>query len=353
MHEYQENGMCSDAQARRLEQLVVAGAGNDGVLGASSLFTLRRNVIRYGGFDRIVGELARVHRRGVVAGAAESMQIVGQTGSGKSTLLKWYCSQFPIYEVDGLPVLPVFYVETPEAPTVKSLASAVLLAMGDKFHSKGSAEEKTERIIHLCKQLKVELILMDEIQHFIDSGKKAELARLTDWLKRLINALQRPVILVGLPQSLLVTRANPQLRRRFSAPQQLEPLRYETKEQQLEFRGVLNAFGKNMPNGSIDLTAHAIAMRMYFGTAGLMDYIVKVLDDAVSRGGSGSNGAVVLADLAASFKRTVRGNAPDSLNPFMKGAKLRFLSRAGEPFEIWDPIERYGGDRQSTGSSAK
>lgn len=333
----------------RLEQLAALGGVNSSALACTGLFTLRGNIIHYSGFDRIVSELARVHRRGVVAGAAESMQILGQTGCGKSTLLKWYCKQFPPYEVEGEKVVPVLYVETPEAPTVKSLAAEVLRAMGDSFHNKGSADEKTERIIHLCRELKVELILLDEIQHFIDSGKKAELARLTDWLKRLINALERPVVLAGLPKSLLVTRSNPQLRRRFSAPLQLEPLGYETKAQQAEFRGVLQAFWKSMPAGSIDISQHETAQRMYYATAGLMDYIVKILDDAVSRGGSGSGGVVTIFDLAKSFRRAVWGGAPEGLNPFLSEATLRFLNRPGEPFEVWDPIERYRGGRAKTG----
>lgn len=307
------------------------------------LFTLRRKVVEYKGFTCVVREVARIHRRGNLAGVSESLQIVGQTGSGKTTLLRWYAGHFPKTEIDGQTVIPVLFVETPEAPSVKSLAEAVLIALGDPWAHKGTATEKTERILHLCKLCQVELIIIDEIQHFIDSDRRSELKRVTEWLKQLINRLARPVILAGLPRSILVTRSNPQLRRRFAAPFYLEPFGFETKEQQLEFRGLLKAFAKDLPPGSIDIATHAEAIRLFYASCGLIDYVVKLLDDAASRGGSGPDGAVLREDLAASFVRVVWYGAPERLNPFNEKAKLRLLRRPGEPFEIWDDIQRYLG----------
>jgi len=310
---------------------------------ARDTFTVRHQVVEYAGFSRAIAELARIHRRGLVAHVSESLQIVGQTGSGKTTLVRWYEQHFPRHQVDGTLIIPVLYVETPEAPSIKSLAEAVLTALGDPWAQKGTAAEKTERILYLCRACGVQLIVIDEIQHFIDGDRRSELMRLTDWLKRLINMLERPVVLCGLPRSMLVTRANPQLRRRFAAPYYLEPFRFDAKEQQLQFRGLLKALSAELPDGSIDLSAHAEACRMYFATCGLIDYVVKLIDDSVSRGGSGSSGAITREDLAASFARTIWMGAPDRLNPFNPKAKLRVLNRPGEPFEIWDDIHRYLG----------
>lgn len=315
------------------------------------LFTLRRTVVRYKGFNEVVREVARIHQRGNLAGVSESLQIVGQTGSGKTTLLRWYASHFPKTEIAGQTVIPVLVLDTPEAPSVKSLAEAVLIALGDPWAHKGTATEKTERILHLCKLCRVELIIIDEIQHFIDSDRRSELKRVTEWLKQLINRLARPVLLAGLPRSILVTRSNPQLRRRFAAPFYLEPFGFKTKEQQLEFRGLLKAFAQDLPPGSIDIATHDVAIRLFYASCGLIDYVVKLLDDAVSRGGSGPDGAVLREDLAAAFVRVIWRGAPEHLNPFNPKAKLRFLRRSCEPFEIWDDIQRYLGRSGSTGAA--
>jgi len=315
-----------------------------------SVFSLRSQVVEYDGFNAAVRELARVHRRGLFVGDLDSFQMVGQTGSGKTTLLKWYAAKFPRYEAAGRTIVPVLYVESPEMPTVKGLASEILRQMGDPFFYKGTGEEMTVRIFELCKKVGVELIILDEIQHLIEGGRRAELRRLTDWLKRLINEVKCPIVLAGLPMSILVTRSNPQLRRRFQTPYYFEPFSFKSRESQMEFRGVLKVFAEQMPPGSINVASHDLARRMLIATAGLMDYIVKILNDAVSRGGSGDGGAVTMADLALSFRRTVWGNTPDRLNPFMPSPKLRVLNKPGEPFEMLDPIVRYLGQSDVTKS---
>jgi hypothetical protein len=75
----------------------------------------------------------------------------------------------------------------------------------------------------------------------------------------------------------------------------------------------------------------------------LFDYIVKIIDDAVSRGGSGPQGHISINDFASAFKRTVWMDAPDDLNPFFGMKNFRHLTSPGEPFEILDDIDIFKG----------
>jgi len=308
-----------------------------------TLFTVRGKLVKYSRFILVVREIARVHRRGVLLKVSDSFQIVGQTGSGKSSLAKWYRDQFPAGAVDGRMHIPVLLVETPETPTVKSLAEAVLIALGDPWPHKGSTTEMTQRIKHFCKVCVVEIIIFDEIQHFNEGNRHAELLRVTDWFKSLINQVCIPVVLIGLPRSIPVTRSNPQLRRRFSTPYYLAPFGFETAKEQLEFRGLMKALATELPAGSVDVSSYEEAVRFFHATCGLIDYLVKLLDDAGSRGGSGPAGAVTREDFAVSFLRVIWGEAPPRLNPFGPKAKLRRLDKDGEPFEMLDDIARYLG----------
>lgn len=325
-------------RATRLDELAALGLPSTEQVvapqGDSWNFTLRHRVIQHARFSAAVREIARIHRRSLMARVAEGMLFVAQTGSGKSTLLNWYSSQFPRSVTDGVTRIPVLHVDTPEAPTVRALAEAFLQALGDPAYKKDTTQIKTDRIIKLCRACEVEIVFVDEFQHFFVGNRPAECLRVSDWLKILISKTRIPFVLTGLPSSAQVVRINPQLRRRFAAPHYMAPFTCGTKDERLEFRGVLKAFGKLLPEGSVDISDPDISMRVYFATHGLIDYIIKLLDDAVSRGGTAKGGAITLEDLATSFCNVIWRGAPEFLNPFSAKPKLRLLNRLGEPFDI-------------------
>lgn len=318
---------------------------SDSAVSASSkgltTFTLRNQIIEHPEFTLAVREIARRHQRGMEAGVAESILLVAQTGSGKTTLLEYYENRFPRTETNRGTRISVLRVDTPESPSVKTLAEAVLVAMCDPAASKGTASAKTNRIIHFFKECGVELLLIDEFQHFYDGQRASEAKRVSDWLKNLINKVGIPVILAGLPRSIAVVNANPQLRRRFGAPHYMKPFGFDNQADQLEFRGVLNGIQSRIPVPCTDLSEANMAQRFYFASHGLLDYVVKIIDDAVSRASIGSGEQLTQKSFEASFKRTIWLDAPDHLNPFSKGATLRLLNRTLEPFDMWDDITQY------------
>lgn len=306
-----------------------------------STFTLQNQIIEHPKFTLTIREIARLHERGKEAGVADSMLLVAQSGTGKSTALKYYEERFPRTETKRGTRIPVLRVGTPESPTVKTLAEAVLVAMADPAAARGTATAKTNRIIHFFKECGVELLFIDEFQHFYDGQRAAESKRVSDWLKNLINMVGIPVILAGLPRSIAVVNANPQLRRRFGAPHYMQPFGFDNQDERLEFRGVLNVIQARLPVPCTALADANMAQRFYFASHGLLDYVVKIIDDAVSRADPDSGEPLMQQDFEAAFKRTIWLDAPDDLNPFSKGATLRLLNRTLEPFDMWDDITQY------------
>ena len=111
-----------------IQQLLSLGMGTGPALPAAvALFTLRRDVLQHPRFNAAVREIARIHQRGRSAGVAEGALFVGQTGSGKSTLLRFYADRFPRSTGGEAAKIPVLVVETPESPSVKDLAEAMLM----------------------------------------------------------------------------------------------------------------------------------------------------------------------------------------------------------------------------------
>jgi hypothetical protein len=306
-----------------------------------TIFTLRKEVIEHSKFTLAIREIARIHKRGKAAGVAEGLLFVAQTGSGKTTVLQYYENMFPREQTRRGTRIPVLRVDTPEAPTVKSLAEAILFAMGDPAAAKGTATSKTNRIIHFLKECGVELLFIDEFQHFYDGRRTSESTRVTDWVKNLINRAGIPVVLSGLPRSISVVNANPQLRRRYGAPHYMQPFGFDTQDERLEFRGVLKVIQSRLPVPCIDLSEGNMAQRFYFASHGLLDYVVKIIDDAVSRVETGSVESLTQKSFEISFRRTIWLNAPDHLNPFSTAPTLRLLNKTLEPFDIWDDISHY------------
>ena len=303
-------------------------------------FTLRKQRIHHEVFCEGVRMIARVHERGLESGTAEGLLIVAQSGGGKTSLAEYYESQCPRCKTEEGHVIPVLLVNTPEDPSVKTFAQAILLALGDPAFDRGTAETKTQRLIVLLKKCKVQLLLVDEFQHFFDGHRTTEAKRITDWLKNLLNAVRIPVVLFGLPRSIAVLRLNPQLRRRFAAPHYLQPFGLE-QDSFRQLRNVLRSFQRKIPVPCVELHDVDVARRFYFATNGLIDYIVKILDHAVSTCQLKDGEQLDLPHFAAAFREAVWGEAPDQLNPFCKDATLRPLMGPREPFDSWDDPQKY------------
>lgn len=303
-------------------------------------FTITSCVIEHPVFVDATRKIAFLHLRKKEAGVLGGLLITGESGSGKSTLSSSYQEYFPRDDTGDRTVIPVLMVSVPESPSVKSLAEAVLIALGDPNAAKGTKEEKTNRAKHYLKECKVELILIDEFHHFLDGGRLSQALSVTDWLKLLMDDTAIPIVLLGLPRSIQVLRLNPQLRRRFSSPFYLRPFSFGSKFRQLEFRGFLKKVHATLPLECPPLHEANLAKKFYFASHGLVDYVARIVDRAVWIAGETRAPGLSESILAESFRDTVWRDAPDGLNPFEPNATLRYLDKPGEPFQGWEDAPR-------------
>lgn len=312
--------------------------------GPATHFSLKGRVIQYPVYLGARDRIARLHARGVVAGTAEGLLLTGPAGSGKSTLLASYAASFPPEESKDRTVIPVLMVDTPSGPTVKNLTEVILRTLGDPLATRGSAETKTRRIYWLLKECRVQLLVIDEFNHFYDSSDRRQATQVTDWLKNVINVAQIPVVLAGLPRSESVVRANPQLARRFSSRYSLRPFAFGSETEQFEFRALLRALQSSLPLPAPILYEANLARRFFIASAGLIDFVIKTIEGAVVAAALEDASELALHHFAEGFREKVWRDAPDALNPFSENSVLRPLTRVGEPFELWegtgDPVRR-------------
>ncbi len=296
-------------------------------------FSIRDATISHPAYNETVRSIATLHRRGKALQHGGGLLVTGHSGVGKTKVLNFYRDEFPAHDDSNGVVIPVLYVVTPAEPTVKNLAEAILSAMGDPFSYRGTSAQKTSRIYMLLEQCGVELLMIDEFQHFADTGRRSASSAVTDWLKNLLNMTSIPVVLAGLPRCEAVIRGNPQLARRFSSRQIIRPFDFDNPEAQIVFRGVLKTMQKRFPISSIPLHDANVSRRIFVATNGVIDYLCKLMDRALHLAMSRPQKHITLEILSQAFVDEIWLDCPANLNPFTEDSLLRRLTGLGEPFE--------------------
>ena len=296
-------------------------------------FSVRSHTILHPSYGNAIKKISSIHIRGCDHKHGGGLMLTGHSGVGKSMVLAHYKEKFPKFEESDGGVIPVLLVVTPAAPTVKNLAESILEAMDDPFSSRGTSEDKTRRIYLFLKKCRVELIMIDEFQHFAETGRKSEARTVTDWLKNLLSVTKIPVVLAGMPNGELVIRSNPQLARRFSSRHYLMPFSVLNDDAQSEFRGVLKGIHSKIPIDCIALHDANIARKIFIATNGVMDYICKLIDQAFYLAQQTAKQEITLEILRQAFLDEIWIDCPEPLNPFSVTPALRPLMQSGEPFE--------------------
>ena len=146
------------------------------------------------------------------------MLVTGETGVGKTTFIKQYMKNNPrssqvTEEYEGA-IIPVLYCELPKAKHPKPVAVELLTELGDPINASGDANSLLNQIADLLKKTKVELIIIDEFQHAIETTNKEVLKEIGEYIKRLINKAKVPIVFFGMPWSTPIFDVNAQLKRR-------------------------------------------------------------------------------------------------------------------------------------------
>ena len=246
--------------------------------------------------------------------------ITGLPGVGKTSLAEYHLKDYPRVDMGDRVEVPVLYTKIEVPATPKNLVSALLAALGDPAADKGTISIQTRRLRHFLKELKTELIILDEFQHFIDRDSLKVLKTVSDWLKLLIDISKIPVVLMGMPYSHLIlnTRGNEQLRRRFSLRKSIEPFSWGDKdEKQQDFRNFLKLVDDELPfNRRSNLASKTTAYRGYCATNGVLSYVMDIVRMAASSAIEQSLKAIDLDLLADAYDRGLASLYPDRNNPF-------------------------------------
>lgn len=254
-----------------------------------------------------------------ISAEPECILLTGPAGAGKSTLIKRYMKGFPPKVTPETTIVPVLTLVIPIPATVKSLATNLLAELGDTLAEKGNTTSQTLRLRTYLKKCKVELIILDEFQHFIDRKSLKVIQTLSDWLKNLLNDTAIPLALIGMPNSdtILDAKENVQLKRRFTLRETLEPFSWETVEQQTYFRTFLKILDESLPfMERSQLSDFNTAALIYTATAGVMNNVMNLIRRATALALQEGMEKIDLDHLAQAYEQKVAINSLCEENPF-------------------------------------
>ncbi|HEY0070340.1 MAG TPA: TniB family NTP-binding protein, partial [Chloroflexia bacterium] len=259
----------------------------------------------------------------------QCMIVTGPTGAGKSTLVKSYRDKYPPKDVEVedeiWAIQRAVYVSTPSPARIMDLAARVLEALGDPTPWKGTLGEKRAQIKALFKKCRVEILIVDELQHFINKdGKRKVLLTVSDWFKDLIKDTGVACVFVGLPEAEDVLLANPQLARLFGDPYAITPFKWDIKEPETiqEFRTLLQDIEALLPltepsNLSVPDTAHLC----YQACGGVLGLLMKLIRSAAIQALKTDKEHLDYALLAWAYNKKLAGERRGVKNPFASVAR--------------------------------
>jgi hypothetical protein len=212
----------------------------------------------------------------------QCMLLVGPTGAGKTTLAASYARQYPAIFTDTVTLRPVVMATTPSTASVPNLMIALLRALGDPGATRGTIGAKEYRLYRYFKEMcKVELLILDELQHFVDRDSQKILLNASNWLKTFIKETKVSCVLIGLQNDAEeVVDSNPQLARLFGDPYVLAPFEWDetrpdtTKE---VFRDFLRELEILLPlKEPSDLANYETALRCFAACSGTVSYLMEL-----------------------------------------------------------------------------
>ncbi|MBR7782116.1 TniB family NTP-binding protein [Undibacterium luofuense] len=291
------------------------------------------HLIPHKNFAKVVKRLEYVMEVSVHGAESRHTLLVGESGAGKTWIARYLQFIYPANRQDGNMVMPILYVETPAVPTLKGLAEAILVSLGDPIFYRGTASDKRRRALEFMRECKVQLIIFDEFQHFYDHGRNQSLLAVADWLKLFIEDANRPCLLMGLPRCENILHVNEQLRRRFSTRLELSAFSIDSENGEIEFRSLLKemeiTFSKKKTSGLAEVD---LARRIYFACNGLIGYLKKLLIGAFEIMISENKISLDCHLLEQAFVQEIWRDGVGVLNPFNDKFKFRRLNQQGEPF---------------------
>jgi len=242
--------------------------------------------------------------------------IVGDTGAGKSAFLQQYVKRSPPWrDPSGNLVQSLLLVELDSFVTVIGAAKLILRALQDPSDGAGKLGDLTHRIRILTKAQRVEVVLIDEFQHIVDTGSRT-VNKVADWIKQLAKSANLSFVMAGMPEAARIIDANSQFAGITPYRHTLGMLAFEKDGERRIFRAFLAEVDAKLPFDRLARLADIeIAKVLFDATKGSLRTLMHLIREAAGHAIDRDVAAIGMADLEYGFEQ-IEAMSPLKVNPF-------------------------------------
>lgn len=288
----------------------------------------------------IYDEITRAYEMNPVTPDPECVALLGRFRTGKTTIVDSFCGQHPRTVCAEKTQVPVLKTVVPAKANMSNLLTSLLAALGDPLADRGNMGVKSHRLQKFIEDCGVRMVIVDEANHFVDRDSERVLHDVSNALKNLVKTHDVACVLVGLPYTEEVLRANEQFGSLFGDPYLLEPFQWDEDHPETvnEFRIFLHQVEQQLPLAYHScLAAKEMAWRCFVATQGKVGYVMRLLRRAAEEAVRGDEQELSRELLHEAFQRTLAGKRRGVVNPFAKEVP----DTAGPPEAEYWPVRRH------------
>lgn len=211
----------------------------------------------------------------------QNLLIMGESNNGKTTLARRFVNAHPPYletvdfEENNLPieivVRPVIMIQCPHIPHEKSLYYSILDQLNLPYRKTTKAEYLKQMVINAMKDMKVKILILDEIHHIL-SGSAAKQREFLNLIKYISNEVQVSIVALGTNEASFALKAERQLDTRFDKIV-IPKWNYDD-----DFLRLLATIEKILPlEKQSDLIDDRLSLKIYQMSHGILGEVLKIM----------------------------------------------------------------------------
>jgi hypothetical protein len=284
-----------------------------------------------------------------VSGKALGMHVIARSNSGKTTLSHYLHALYRPDLAQEVPHRRVVAFSVPNPCKPVDFLRVILRTIQDP-DPQGREPELMERVVYLLSALRVEVLLIDNLQDVPTSRGAKGVQQIGAFLRQLIDQTNAVAVLLGTQPAEIVINVYDQIKRRAPARIGLSDYNLDTPKGVSQCLRLIEEFDRALPTPrhsglatSSDKLGHAIA----FASDGEVGAKKSLMSLAVRSSHNAGRECLTREDFSKAY-RELYAEYADSCNPFEPGFALRRLNNPGEPHYVkysdWEKRQMRSGD---------